>query len=103
MDTNRVNRGRDLWHILEAAILCGYTGFITLVAQYEAIHMETERALENLEVAQTNYELGFVTQFEIEQVYLAVYSAQHEKESILNQKWILAFRLEHPSLLQLRS
>jgi len=85
---------------MEATLLRAYSELEALHAQYEAKHQDHARALENLEVALTNFGLGLITQFEIEQARAAVFSAELEKEGILNQKWALSFRLENPALLQ---
>ena len=85
---------------METNLLRAYSDLDALHAQYEAQIADHARALENLEVALTNFRLGLITQFEIEQARLFANALERDKEGILNQKWALAFRLENPILLQ---
>ncbi|MCL1877469.1 MAG: TolC family protein [Defluviitaleaceae bacterium] len=83
----------------QAAILRGYTEFEGLIARYEALYADADHAAAEIESAVTGYELGQTTSFDIEQARMELLRIELEKESVRNQKWILMFRLENPSLL----
>ncbi|MCL2356867.1 MAG: hypothetical protein FWC70_06895 [Defluviitaleaceae bacterium] len=83
----------------EATILRGYRELETLIAQYENLHSDTYHAMLDLNAALTGYALGQVTALEVEQARMGLFQIESQKESILNQKWVLAFRLENPVLL----
>ncbi|MCL1845804.1 MAG: TolC family protein [Defluviitaleaceae bacterium] len=83
----------------QATILRGFNEFEGLIARYEALFADAEQADADVDAAVTGYELGQVTAFDIEQARMELLRIELEKESIRNQKWILMFRLENPSLL----
>jgi len=84
---------------MEAAMRRAYYEFENLVFQQLSNYLELAHAQSLLETALTNLELGRITPFQAEQATMAVLRAEQNIERTLNQKWLLAFRLEHPSLL----
>ena len=84
---------------MEAAMRRAYNEFENLVAQQLSNYLELAHTQALLETALTNLELGRITQFQAEQAGMAVLRAEQSIERTINQKWMLAFRLEHPSLL----
>lgn len=85
---------------MEAKFYLAYTDFEGLEAQEAALHRELTQVQAALEVAAASFELGRVTRIEVDEARLSVLLIEHDIERILNQKWILAFLLENPSLLQ---
>ena len=84
----------------ESTLIRGFADFDNLVAQYDALHLDAEQAEADLEAVLTNYELGHVTQFEIAQARLSLFRIELDIESTASQKWMQAFRLSNPDLLQ---
>jgi len=83
----------------ETNILQAYTDLDALHARYAALHLDYDRANVNLAAALTNFDLGLITLFEVEQARLAALTTLLEKDGIRNQKWLLSFQLENPDLL----
>jgi outer membrane protein TolC len=84
---------------MEAAMRRAYNDLTNLQTQRESQLLEVARAQQALEVAQTNLALGRITRHDVTQAELAVFVAEQAIESTLNQQWLLAFRLQNPSLL----
>ena len=85
---------------MEAALHRGYANLEGLIAQYAAMQRDLAQASAALEAAAVSFELGHITRFEVDAAQLAIPRIEHDIEKILNQKWILGFMLENPSLLQ---
>ena len=83
----------------EAAILRAYTEFTSLYAQLRGHMLDLALAYENLEIVRIHYSLGQATQMAVDEAYMAVFRVEQSIERVINQKWLLAFRLENPSLL----
>ena len=96
----RATQNRDAaMRTMEAAMRRAYNDLTNLQTQRESQLLEVVRAQQALEVAQTNLALGRITRHDVTQAELAVFVAEQAIESTLNQQWLLAFRLQNPSLL----
>ena len=96
----RATQNRDAaMRTMEAAMRRAYNDLANLQTQKETQLLEVTRAEQALEVAQTNLRFGRITRHEVTQAEVAVFHAEQAIQSTLNQKWLLAFRLENPSLL----
>jgi len=84
---------------LQAAMHNAYNELERLHTQKEIQTIALSTATTLLETALTNFELGRATAHEVEQARLNVFIAEQAMETTLNQKWLLAFLLEHPVLL----
>jgi len=84
---------------MEAAMRRTFNDYMNLQTRYEAQLLEQERTTRMLEIAKTNLRLGKITAFEVQQAQFTLFQAEQALASIVNQKWLLAFRLENPSLL----
>jgi len=82
-----------------AELRTAYSNLEQLQAQETAARLALVQAEENLQTAQTNFDLGRVTQFEIDTAVFAIFSAQQAVERILNLQWGLALGLDNPVLL----
>jgi len=84
---------------MEAALRRANNELTNLQTTMEVRQLELYRAIQRLEAAETNLSLGTITRHEVEQAKLAVFHAEQAIASTLNQKWMLIFRIENPSLL----
>jgi hypothetical protein len=84
----------------EATLLKGFSDYVNLLAKHESLLLDIELAQDELEIAITNFDLGRVTKFEIAQAEMNLFRLESELEGVLTQKWLLAFKLENPALLQ---
>jgi len=62
------------------------------------MNLELTQAQSRLEVALHNLDLGRITYHEVEQARFAIFVVEQRIESVHNEKWLLAFLLENPSL-----
>ena len=85
---------------MEAALQRAYTDFEGLNALESTLRRELIQAEAALEVAATSFELGQVTRLDVEEAHLTILFIEQDIERVINQKWVMAFMLEHPSLLQ---
>jgi len=83
-----------------AAMHRAHTNFTSLVAQEAALQRDLTQAQANLNATIINFELGYVTQFDIDRIALTILVIQQDIERVLNDMWIQVFVLENPSLLQ---
>jgi len=84
---------------METALRRANNELTNLQTTIEVRQLELYRAKQRLETAETNLSLGTITRHEVEQARLAVFHAEQAIESIVNQKWMLIFRIKNPSLL----
>ena len=97
---DRAVQNRDsAMRTMEAAMRRAYNDLANLQTQKESQLLEVHRAELALEAAKTNFTLGRITRHDVTQAEVAVFLAEQAITSTLNQKWLLAFRLENPSLL----
>jgi len=84
---------------LESAMLHGHNELARLQTRIEVQTTALAIAETGLQTTQTNFELGRATRHELEQAQFSVFAVQQAIEATLNQKWLLAFALDNPSLL----
>jgi len=84
---------------MEAAMLHGYNELERLINRLEIQNIALAAAQTHLTITQANLDLGRGTAHEIEQARFNVFLAAQAIETTLNQKWLLAFTLENPSLM----
>ena len=84
---------------MDTALRAAYNNLEQLQNQESAARLALGQAEEALQIAQTNFELGRVTQFEIDSALFSIFSAQQAIERILNQQWVMMLVLENPALL----
>lgn|GEM_PF-1953768 len=84
---------------LEVRLRNHINDFENLTNQMYALIIEQQQALSQLEVAQQNFELGHVTQHELDIHALSFLRLEHHAETILNQKWLLSFLMAHPAVI----
>jgi len=84
---------------LDSAIRTAFNDLEALFIQIDVHNSDLVQAQAALEVAEANFAAGRITNFDVEQAKLNVANIEQGMQSIYNQKWILAFRLENPSLL----
>jgi hypothetical protein len=84
---------------LEAAIRSGNQNMEQLQKRDEALHVDAEKAIDQERTVQAHLSAGLVTQYEVEQVALAIINSEVAIEKNLNQLWTLQFVLTHPFLL----
>jgi len=85
---------------MEANLHRAYANFEGLAAHETTLRRELAQAQAVLEAATVSFELGHITRLDVDEVQLAILLIEQDIERILNQKWVLAFMLENPSLLQ---
>ena len=81
------------------ALRAAFSSLEQLQNQESVARLNLSQAEEALQTAQTNFELGIVTQFEIDQAMFSIFSARQAIERILNLQWGLALSLANPVLL----
>jgi len=94
-----VERRENAIHTMEAAFRRTLNDFANLQTLLDANELEVYAARLALDTAQTNLSLGRVTRHEVEQAKVAIFRLTQARESIYNQKWLMAFRLQNPALL----
>jgi len=94
---NRAVRERDnAVCAMEAAIRASYNGIIQLRAQKDAAVSELERAMHEWETAQRQFQLGRVTQFEVDNARFVILSRELALQNITYQLWLAEFSLFNP-------
>ena len=97
---DRARLDRDLAiRQIETALRTAYSNLEQLLNRETAALVTLDQAIDRLETAQTNLELGRVTRFDVENALFEVFSAELAIERILNEQWVLAFMLAYPVLL----
>jgi len=84
---------------MEASLRTAYNNLEQLQTQEAAARLALAQAEENLQTAQTNLDLGRVTQFDIDIAEFAIFSAQQTIERILYMQWGMVLGLKNPVLL----
>ena len=84
---------------LEVSIRRGYNDLRILILQEAALQRELIRAQADLRMALANYEIGLAIQRDIDEARMAIFRTEQEIEGVINQKWVLGFALDNPSLL----
>jgi len=83
---------------MEVTMRRRYSELESLINRNEALNLELTQAQSRLEVALHNLTLGRITYHEVEQARFAIFVVEQHIESVYNEKWLLAFLLENPSL-----
>jgi len=84
---------------METALRIAFSNLEQLQTEEELARLTLAQAEESLQAAKTNFELGRVTQFEIDRWMFAVFSAEQSIEGILNQQWAAMLALDNPVIL----
>ncbi|MCL1862395.1 MAG: TolC family protein [Defluviitaleaceae bacterium] len=84
---------------VENNIRLAFAELDALFSQSEAQQRNLDDTLDALEVVTVRYSAGHATLFDVYEAELAVARAEQGVESILNQKWLLSFQLQHTFLL----
>jgi hypothetical protein len=84
---------------LEAAIRLSNQNKNQLLTREEALKIDAEKAADQERTLQAHLNLGFITQFEIDQIRLSILNTEIQLEKNLNQLWVLQFAYLNPFLL----
>jgi hypothetical protein len=84
---------------LEAAIRKGSQNIDQLTTREQTLAVDAQKAADQLNTLQAHHKAGLVTQYEINQVLLAIQNAEIALEKNQNQLWLLQFAFLHPYLL----
>jgi len=84
---------------METALRTAHSNLEQMHTQEAAARLRLTQAEESLQTAETNLDLGRVTQFDVDMALYAIFNAEQAIERILNLQWGMVLLLGNPVLL----